>query len=52
MSAPFFFGGIALSLLFKANPEEMPRLYMADLLGAGVGVVGAILASNRGAESE
>ena len=46
MSVPFFLGGIALALLFRTNPEEMPRLYMADLLGAGAGVVGAILVMN------
>ena len=45
MSA-YFFGGMALSLLFRQNHEEMPRLYMADLVGAGVGVLAAIWAMN------
>ncbi len=39
LSSSFFFGGMALALLFKKNHKEMPRLYMADLLGAGIGVV-------------
>ncbi len=45
MSA-YFFGGMALSLLFKQNHQDMPRLYMADLLGAGLGVLAAIWAMN------
>lgn len=45
MSA-YFFGGMALSLLFKRNHRDMPRLYMADLLGAGLGVLAAIWAMN------
>lgn len=39
LSSAFFFGGIALALLFRRHHTEMPRLYMADLLGAGAGVV-------------
>jgi len=45
MSA-YFFGGMALSLLFKQNHQDMPRLYRADLLGAGFGVLAAIWAMN------
>lgn len=45
MSA-YLFGGMALSLIFKTNHAHMPRLYMADLLGAGAGVVAAIVAMN------
>jgi hypothetical protein len=47
LSAPFFFGGAALALLFKRSPGEMPRLYMADLVGAGAGVVIFIWLMNR-----
>jgi hypothetical protein len=43
LTAAFFFGGIALAALFRANSSEMPRVYMADLLGAGSGVVVAIV---------
>ncbi len=45
MSA-FFFGGMALALLFRQYHRQMSKLYMADLLGAGAGVVMAILAMN------
>jgi predicted membrane-bound spermidine synthase len=47
LSGAFFFGGIALAILFRRNHEDMPRLYMADLLGAGVGVVLAVVMMNR-----
>ena len=46
MSA-YFFGGMALSLIFKLNHSHIPRLYMADLIGAGVGVIAAIVAMNQ-----
>ncbi|UCG53215.1 MAG: hypothetical protein JSW58_06575 [Candidatus Latescibacterota bacterium] len=46
LGASFFFGGIALAMLFKHNHQEMPRLYAADLLGAGVGVLAAIILMN------
>ncbi len=45
MSA-YFFGGLALALIFKQHHTAMPRLYTADLLGAGIGVLAAILAMN------
>jgi hypothetical protein len=47
LSASFFFGGMALALLFKHNHQDMPRLYMADLLGAGLGVLLIMLAMNQ-----
>lgn len=47
LSSAFFFGGISLALLFKKNHPDMPRLYMADLLGAGIGVLIAILVMNQ-----
>lgn len=47
LSCTFFFAGIALALLFKRHYQQMPRLYMADLLGAGIGVVMAIVMMNR-----
>lgn len=46
LSASFFFGGIGLAILFKNNYEEMPKLYMADLLGAGLGGAIAIILMN------
>lgn len=46
LMSSFFFGGIGLAILFRHNHQDMPRLYMADLLGAGVGVLLAIWAMN------
>jgi len=46
LSSSFFFGGIALAILFKNYCMEMPKLYRADLIGAGLGVIVAILLMN------
>jgi len=46
LNSAFFFGGVALALLFRRHHADMPRMYMADLLGAGAGVVVAIVAMN------
>ncbi|MFC1694086.1 hypothetical protein ACFL1R_11320 [Candidatus Latescibacterota bacterium] len=46
LGAPFFTGGIALAQLFKLNHRDIPRLYMADLLGAGSGIILAVLFMN------
>ncbi len=42
LSTPYFLGGITLAALFRDNHREMPKLYMADLVGAGVGVALAV----------
>ncbi|MCX6833743.1 MAG: hypothetical protein NTW07_01185, partial [candidate division Zixibacteria bacterium] len=46
LSSTFFFGGVALACLFRRNYRDMPRLYMADLIGAGIGVLIAIVVMN------
>lgn len=46
LAGPFFFGGMALAMLYKERPRQIPQLYMADLLGAGAGVIAVILAMN------
>lgn len=46
LGSPFLFGGLTLAQLFKRSVREMPRLYMADLLGAGAGVLFAVLLMN------
>lgn len=46
LASAFFTGGMALALLFRRNHGEMPRLYRADLVGAGAGVAGAVLLMN------
>jgi len=47
LSSAFFFGGIAIATIFKRNSADMPRVYAADLLGAGVGVVLVIWTMNH-----
>ena len=46
LGSTFFFGGMALAGLFRRNVAHMPRLYAADLVGAGAGVVLAVLCMN------
>jgi len=46
LGSAFCSGGMVVSLLFRHHHEDMPRLYMADLLGAGAGVAGVVLAMN------
>ncbi len=46
LMSSYFFGGMALALIFKHHANDMPRLYMYDLIGAGIGVLVAIGAMN------
>lgn len=46
LSSTYLLGGMALAILFKKNHSQMPRLYMADLLGAGFGVLVAVILMN------
>ncbi len=46
LGLPFFFGGIALATIFKRHSGHIPRLYMADMVGAGLGVLVAIAGMN------
>ena len=46
LMSSYFFGGLALALLFKQYHQDMPRLYMYDLLGAGIGVLAALWLMN------
>ncbi|MDX1519995.1 MAG: hypothetical protein R3264_00030 [Anaerolineae bacterium] len=39
---PYLFIGLALATMFSAAPAASPRLYRADLLGAGLGAILAI----------
>jgi hypothetical protein len=39
---PYLFIGLALATIFSTSPEASPRLYRADLLGAGLGAILAI----------
>ncbi|MCX6153468.1 MAG: hypothetical protein NT007_04855 [Candidatus Kapabacteria bacterium] len=46
LGSTFFFAGVALAKLFKENNQDMPKLYMYDMLGAGLGAVVSIIAMN------
>jgi hypothetical protein len=46
LGSTFAFSGVALALVFRARHSDMPRLYMADLVGAGLGVVLAVAGMN------
>ncbi len=46
LGSAYFTGGIVLAYIFRKNNQDMPRLYMADLFGAALGVVSAILLMN------
>jgi hypothetical protein len=39
---PYFCAGLALATIFSAAPADSPRLYLADLVGAGLGALLAI----------
>ena len=42
LSAPFFFGALAVGWLLSARPGDAPRLYAANLVGSAVGCVFAL----------
>jgi hypothetical protein len=42
VSVPFFFAGLALSLLFTRFPSNIHRLYAFDLAGAALGCLGIV----------
>ncbi|MCW8925875.1 MAG: hypothetical protein OQJ84_06430, partial [Xanthomonadales bacterium] len=46
LGLPYFCVGVALAALFKKHVEHMDHLYMGDMLGAGLGVLAAIVAMN------
>ncbi len=46
VTLPYFFIGLALAALFSAAPADSPRLYLADLVGAGLGALLVIPALN------
>ncbi|MFA6570109.1 MAG: hypothetical protein WCT77_02620 [Bacteroidota bacterium] len=46
LSGGFFFSGIVLAKIFREGTDELPRLYMYDLIGAGAGCVIALIAMN------
>ncbi|MCU4157039.1 hypothetical protein J1N10_13700 [Carboxylicivirga sp. A043] len=46
LGSSFFTGGMVLSGIFRKSHQSMPQLYMADLVGAALGVVFAVLLMN------
>ncbi len=46
LASGFITGGMSLSLIFREDSEIMDKLYMADLIGAGSGVLVAVLLMN------
>jgi len=49
LGSTYFFGGIALATIFRNYHQNIHRLYMADLIGAGSGVfIGIILMNGTG----
>jgi len=46
LSSTFYFGGIALTVIFRNHHKEIDRLYMADMIGAGFGIILAIILMN------
>lgn len=46
IAAPFFVGGIVVSLALTRAPFPIGRVYAVDLAGAGVGCLGALLVLN------
>ncbi|HOJ03444.1 MAG TPA: hypothetical protein PK916_05530 [Bacteroidota bacterium] len=46
LALPFIAGGASLAILFRSHPRALPRAYMADMFGAAIGVVGAVVAMN------
>jgi len=45
-AVPFFFSGIAISLMLRAAAQQVGRLYFWDLVGAGLGCAGAVVLMN------
>jgi len=46
LGSAYYTGGIVISSIFRKSHEAMPVLYMADLVGAALGVVVAVLLMN------
>jgi len=46
LASTYFLGGAALTQLFKRGHEKLSHLYMADLMGAGLGIILAVLVMN------
>ena len=45
-AVPFFFSGIAISLMLRCAAQQVGRLYFWDLVGAGLGCAGSVALMN------
>lgn len=46
LNSAYFFAGIAIARIFKSGSGDMSKIYMADLAGAGFGVLFTVIAMN------
>src|SRR5262249_49851163 len=46
MALPFFFSGIVVSLALTRSPYSIGKVYGADLIGAAIGCIGALVLLN------
>ncbi|MBN2280781.1 MAG: hypothetical protein JXQ65_09375 [Candidatus Marinimicrobia bacterium] len=46
LNSSYFLGGIGLALIIKIHHKDIDRLYMADMISAGIGIIGIILMMN------
>jgi hypothetical protein len=46
-SIPFFFGGLCIALLFSQYSSRAAHIYLADLLGAGIGCFAVVFVLNE-----
>ena len=45
LALPFFFSGIVVGLALTRTPYPIGKVYGADLIGAAIGCIGALLVS-------
>ncbi len=43
LSIPFFFAGLTIALAIDRSPDQVNKIYFSDLIGAGCGIILAIL---------
>lgn len=46
LELPFLFGGAIIALVFRNNHQDIETIYMADLVGAGLGILVSLFAMN------
>lgn len=46
LSSTFFWGGMALGVIFRHNHQNMPKIYLADMAGAGFAVLLSLFIMN------